>query len=112
MSEGIEIRHGCQFLSSSVRALAKLPGGLGRFLPCRVGSHLSRLRHPGWIINVLKVCPVRLFWNPVILRGSRLYASFWMALLQGSAAELLHGTHFHRMRLPPWSLPRVGDGRW
>ena len=29
--EGIEIRHGCQFLSSSVRALAKLPGGLGRF---------------------------------------------------------------------------------
>ena len=35
VSERIEIRHGCQFLSSSVRALAKLPGGLGRFLPCR-----------------------------------------------------------------------------
>ena len=30
----IEIRHGCQFLGSLVRALAKLPGGLGRFLPC------------------------------------------------------------------------------
>ena len=30
VSEGIEIRHGCQFLSSLVRALAKLPGGLGR----------------------------------------------------------------------------------
>ena len=27
MTEGIEIRHGCQFLSSLVRALAKLPGG-------------------------------------------------------------------------------------
>ena len=30
VSEGIAIRHGCQFLSSLVRALAKLPGGLGR----------------------------------------------------------------------------------
>ena len=40
VSEEIEIRHGCQFLSSLVRALAKLPGGLGRFLPCRLGSHM------------------------------------------------------------------------
>ena len=48
VSEGIEIRHGCQFLSSLVRALAKLPGGLGRFLPCGLGSHTSRLRHLGW----------------------------------------------------------------
>ena len=48
VSEGIEIRHGCQFLSSLVRALAKLPGGLRRFLPCGVGSHMSRLRHLGW----------------------------------------------------------------
>ena len=48
VSEGIEIRHGCQFLSSLVRALAKLPGGIGRFLPCRVGSQKSRLRHLGW----------------------------------------------------------------
>ena len=48
VSEEIEIRHGCQFLSSLVRALAKLPGGLGRFLPCGLGSHMSRLRHLGW----------------------------------------------------------------
>ena len=48
VSEGIEIRHGCQFISSLVRALAKLPGGMGRFLPCVVGSHMSRLRHLGW----------------------------------------------------------------
>ena len=41
VSEGIEIRHGCQFISSLVRALGKLPGGLGRFLPCQVGTHLS-----------------------------------------------------------------------
>ena len=33
VSEGIEIRHGCQFIRSLVRALAKLLGGLGGFLP-------------------------------------------------------------------------------
>ena len=38
VSKGIEIRRGCQFLSSLVSALAKLPGGIGRFLPCQVGS--------------------------------------------------------------------------
>ena len=38
VSEGIKIRHGCQFLSSLVRALAKLPGGLGGF--CLVGLAL------------------------------------------------------------------------
>ena len=48
VSEGIEIRHGCPFLSSLIRALAKLPGGLGRFMPCSLGSHMSRLRHVGW----------------------------------------------------------------
>ena len=48
VSEGIEIRHDCQFISSLVRALAKLPGGIGRFLPCKVGSHMYRLRHLGW----------------------------------------------------------------
>ena len=48
VSEGIEIRHGCQFLSSLARALAKLPGGISRFLPCGVGSYVSRLRHLGW----------------------------------------------------------------
>ena len=48
VSEGIEIRHCCQFLGSLVRALAKLPGGLGRFLPCGLGSHMSSLRHLGW----------------------------------------------------------------
>ena len=48
VSEGIELRHGCQFLSSLLRALGKLPGGLSRFLPYRLGTHLSRLRHVGW----------------------------------------------------------------
>ena len=48
VSEEIEIRHGCQFIGSLVRALTELLGGLGRFLPSGVGSHMSRLRHLGW----------------------------------------------------------------
>ena len=48
VSEGIEIGQGCQLISSLVGALGKLPDGVGRFLPCRVGSHMSRLRHLGW----------------------------------------------------------------
>ena len=57
VSEGIEIRHGCQFISSLVRALAKLPGGLSRFLPCTFGSHMSRLRHLGWSQCFLMASP-------------------------------------------------------
>ena len=37
-----------QFLCSFVRALAKLLGGPSWFLPCTLGSHMSRLRHLGW----------------------------------------------------------------
>ena len=35
VSEGIEIRHGCQFISSLVRALAKLPVVLAGSCPVR-----------------------------------------------------------------------------
>ena len=58
LSEGIEIRHGCQFISSLVRALAKLLGGIGRFLPGGIGSHMSH-------------------WNPLIINALRLNALFW-----------------------------------
>ena len=46
--EVIGIRQGWRFVSSLVRALGKLLGGIGRFLPCSVGGHMSRLRHLGW----------------------------------------------------------------
>ena len=80
VSEGIEIRHGCQFLSSLVRALAKLPGAFGRFLPCGPGSQV--LVYPN---------------------GSAL------ELLDGTP-KLRHCTEVFTMRFPPWSLPRIGSG--
>ena len=45
---GIDIWRSCRFLGSLVRFLALLPGGLIRFLPCRIGANHCRLRHLGW----------------------------------------------------------------
>ena len=110
VSDGMEIRHGCQFISSLVRALGKLPGGLGRFLPCSLGSHLSRLRHVGW-----NQCTHGLISRP----SESCHHQCLMAICgvlgypEGSALELLDGTlklryctDLFTKRLPPWSLPR------
>ena len=114
VSEGIEIRHGCQFLSSLLRALGKLPGGLGRFLPCRLGTHLSRLRHVGW-----NQCSHGLDSRPLescIISALRLYVGFW-GIPKGSALELLDGTlklryytYSFYQASSPWSLPQVCFG--
>ena len=45
---GIDIGRSCRFIGSIIRFLATLPGGLARFLPCRIGAHYCRLRHLGW----------------------------------------------------------------
>ena len=89
VSEGIEIQHGCQFISSLVRALGKFPGGLVRFLPCQVGSHLSRLRHLGW-----NQCSHGLTSRP-LESCHHLCLSAICGVLgypRGSALELLDGT--------------------
>ena len=114
VSEGIEIRHGCQFLSSLVRALCKLPGGLCRFLPCNLGSHLSRLRHLGW-----NQCSHGLGSRPLESCHHQCLNSLCGVLgyPKGSALELLDGTlklrhctDLFTKRFRPWSLPRVGSG--
>ena len=102
VSEGIEIRHDCQFIRSLVRTLAKLSGGMGRFLPCVVASRMSRSRHLGW-----SQCSHGLTSRPlqglVTTSASRLYVGFW-EYPTGSAL-----LHFHHA-LSPWSLPTVGNG--
>ena len=89
VAEGIEIRHGCQFLRSLVRALAKLPGGLGRFLPCKVGSHMSRLRHLGW-----NQCSHGLTSGPMESCHHQCLKAVceFLGYPNGSALELLDGT--------------------
>ena len=114
VSEGIEIRHGCQFLSSLVRALSKLPGGLGRFMPCSLGSHMSRLRHLGW-----NQCSHGLTSRPLESCHHQCLKAVCGVLgyPKGSALELLDGTlklrhctEVFTMPFHPWSLPRVGNG--
>ena len=119
VSEGIEIRHGCQFLSSLLRALGKLPGGLGRFLPCRLGTHLSRLRHVGW-----NQCSHGLDSRPLESCHHQCLKAVCGVLgyPKGSALDLLDGTLKLRYCTalftkrfsppppplpPPWSLPKV-----
>ena len=113
VSEGIEIRHGCQFISSLVRALAKLPGGLVRFLPRGLGSHMSRLRHLGWNqrSHGLTSRPLESCHHQCLKAVCEV-----LGYPKGSALELLDGTlklrhctDLFTMRFPPWSLPRVGS---
>ena len=89
VSEGIEIWQGCQFIRSLVQALDKLLGGVGRFLPCRVGFHMSRLRHSGW-----DQCSHGLTSRPLesCHRQCLQAACGVLGYLQGAAMELLDGT--------------------
>ena len=88
-SEGIEIRKGCKFVSSLVTALGKLPGGVGRFLPCSVVGHMSRLRHLGW-----SQCSHGLTPRPLeSCHRNCLHAVCGvLGYPKGAAAELLDGT--------------------
>ena len=102
VSEGTEIRQGCQFSSSLVGALAKLPG-VG-FCLVGVGSHMSRLRHLGW-----NQCSHGLTSRPLeSCRHQSLKAVCEVFGYKGSALELPDGTSKLRqcttlfsMRFPP-----------
>ena len=108
VSKGIEIRQGCQFISSLFRVLDKLVGGLGQFIPCRIGGHMSRLRHLGW-----QQCSHGITSRPLeSCKHSRLRALCGLfGYPEGAAAELLDGTLKLRYctipfskRLPPWII--------
>ena len=97
-----------------MRALAKLPGGIGRFLPRGVGSHMSKLRHLVWnqcshgpTSRPLESCHHQCLKTVCGVLGYPI----------GSASELLDGTLKLRhcttvfnTRFSPWSLLRVGNG--
>ena len=44
----IDIWRSCRFWGAMLRALGGLPGGLGRFIPCRSVANHCRLRSIGW----------------------------------------------------------------
>ena len=58
----IDIWRSCRFLGAMLRALDGLPGGLGRFLPCRIGANHCRLRSlvGRGVVMVLRLGPWKL----------------------------------------------------
>ena len=89
-------------------------GGLDRFFPCRLGSHMSRLRHLGWnqFSHDLTSRPLESCHHQRLKAVSEV-----LGYPKGSASELLDGTLKLRYcttifttRFSPWSSPRVANG--
>ena len=107
-----DIRNLCQFFATMMRALCRLPGGIGRFIPGRIGENHSRLRHVGW-----QKCCHGLSCRPLETSGEGVLSDL-LSLLGypgGSGAALLGGSlrlkyqtlPFAR-RKPTWKIPLNG----
>ena len=97
-------------MGSLVLSLGKLHGGLGRFLPCEVGTHFSMLRHVGWErrSHGLTSRPLESCHHQCLKAVCGL-----LGYPAGAAAELLDGsvklrccTTLFGKRIPSWSFPR------
>ena len=111
----IDIWRSCRFLGCLVRFLAKLPGGLDRFLPFRIGDNHCRLRHLGW-----EKCGHGLTSRPretsdpafldTLLEVFGYPARSGRLLLAGELPLRYYAGNF-ALRKPSWSLPEVGGVR-
>ena len=79
VSEGIEIRQGCRFISGLIRALGRLLCGLRRFLPCFVGRPFFPHEAPG----VGSVLSWTCFYAPGNLSPSVPESSLWVIGFSG-----------------------------
>ena len=103
----------CRYFGHMLRALVRLPGGLGRFIPGRIGANHGRLRHVGW-----EKCCHGLTCRPRESSGEG-FLSDLLGLLgypSGSGAALLDGSLKLRFntfpfarRKPTWGLPVGGQ---
>ena len=103
----------CLFFGHMLRALTKLPGGLGRFLLGRIGANHGRLRHVGW-----EKCCHGLTCRPRESSGE-VFLCDLLSLLgypSGSGSALQNGTlqlRYHTVpfarRIPTWRLPTSGQ---
>ena len=101
-----------QVSGAMLRALGGLPGGLGRFLPCRLGANHCRLRSVGW-----ERCGHGLTSRPLEASGTG-FLDDLLSLFgcpSGSGRSLVDGSL--RMRYcsnnfcnkkPTWGLPSSG----
>ena len=109
---GIDIWRSCRFIGALMRSLCLLPGGLGRFVSCSVGTDHCRLRHIG-----REKCGHGLTSGPRE-SASEPFFNELLGLFQyppGSGRALLAGTLPLRYcaarfacRTPTWRLPVFG----
>ena len=108
----VDIWRLCQYLGRMMRASCHLPGGLGRFVPGRIGANHIRLRHIGW-----GKCCHGLTCRPLESSGEG-FLSDLLSLLGypvGADAALLKSTlelEYHTFpfarRKPSWRVPTRG----
>ena len=102
----------CRFFGHMLRALVRLPGGLGRFIPGRIGANHGSLRHVGW-----EKCCHGLTCRPRESSGEGFLSDFLSllgypsgsgnALLDGSL-KLRYNTFSFARKKPTWRLPAGG----
>ena len=95
------MRNFCHFFATMMRALRRLPGGIGRFISGRIGTNHSRLRHIGW----QKCCHGLTCSRPVDTSKEEVLSDL-LSLLgypSGSGAALLGGTLRLKYQTYPFS---------
>ena len=109
---GIDIRRSCEVLGAMLRALCALPGGLGRFLPCAIGTIVGY----GTLVGLIK-SGQGLTSRPRETSNVRFFDEllFLFGYPPGSGGALLRGTLPLRYctsrfahKVPTWCLPFPG----
>ena len=101
------------FFGAIFRALSLLPGGLGRFLPGRIGANHCRLRHIGWdkcghglTSRPRETSSVWFLDELLVLFG---YPSAYGASLLAGTLPLRFFSESFACRVPTWRLPEGGN---
>ena len=101
-----------QVFGAMIRALCGLPGGLGRFLPCRIGANHCRLRSIGWercghglTSRPLEASGVGFLEDLLILFGYPVGSG--QLLVDGSLRMRYCSANFS-CKKPTWGLPLFG----
>ena len=99
----------CRFFGNMLRALVRLLGGLGRFIPGRIGANHGRLRHVCWekCCHGLTCRPSGEGFLSDLLSLLGYPARSGSALLDGSLKLRYNSFPFARKK-PTWQLPAGG----